>query len=71
MRGNGEGKAHVHPCRIALDRRLQESLHAGKRHDLVKARFDLGPAHAENGAVEHDVLGTVELRMEAAADFQQ
>ena len=43
----------------------------GEGNDLVELARDLGAAHAEDGAVEIDVLAAGELGMEAGADLQQ
>ena len=36
MGGDGEGEAHIHAARIALDRRIEESLDFGEGDDLVE-----------------------------------
>ena len=36
VRGDREGKAHVHAARVALDRRVDELLDAGELDDLVE-----------------------------------
>ena len=43
----------------------------GELDDLVEALADLVAAHAEDGAVEEDVLAPGQLRMEAGPDLQQ
>ena len=59
------------PLRIALDRRVEELLDLGEGDDLVELASDLGPRHAEDGAVEIDVLAAGELGMKAGADLEQ
>ena len=71
MRGHGKGQADVHARGVALDRRVQEFFHAGEVHDLIELAADFRPAHAEDGAVEKDVLAAGQLGMEARAYFQQ
>src|SRR4029077_7380839 len=56
---------------VALDGRVEEGLELGEGDDLVEALPNLGPAHAEDGAVEEDVLPSGELRVEARPDLQQ
>src|SRR5471032_1526014 len=56
MRGDREGKAYIHTRRIALNRRVQETLDLGERHDFIELPVDLRPCHAEDRAVEIDVL---------------
>ena len=71
MRRDGEGEAHIHAGGIALDRRVEELLDLGKGDDLVEFPADLGAAHAEDRAVEIDVLAAGQFGMKAGADFQQ
>ena len=51
--------------------RVDEALDAGERHHLVEAAGDLGALHAQDGAVEVNVLAAGQLRVEAGADFEQ
>ena len=51
--------------------RLEEFFDLGKGDDLVEFLADFFLRHAENGAVEKDVLPPSELRMEPGADLQQ
>ena len=44
---------------------------SAKCDDLVELASDLGAAHAEDGAVEIDVLASGELGMKASADLEQ
>ena len=69
--GDREGQPQVHPGRVVLDRRIDEALDLGEGDDLVELRADLRPPHAEDGAVEVDVLGAGQLGMESGADLQQ
>ena len=71
MGRHGEGESHVHAAGIMLDGRVEEFLHLGKSHDLVKLAADLGLRHAEDGAIEEDVLPTGQFGMEAGANLQQ
>ena len=71
VRRHGEGQPHVHAARVALDRRVEELLDLGERDDLVELAVDLGPAHAEDRAVEVDVLAAGQLGMKAGADLEQ
>ena len=71
MGRHGEGEPHEHAAGIALDGRFQEGFDLGEVDDLVELAADLGHPHAEDGAVEKDVLPPRKLRMKARADFQQ
>ncbi|MPM37999.1 hypothetical protein SDC9_84622 [bioreactor metagenome] len=68
---DGEGEAYVHAGGIALDRGVEELGHSGELDDVVEAPTDLLASHAEQGAVEVDVLPTGELGVEAGADLEQ
>ena len=46
-------------------------LDLGERDDLVELALDLRPLHAQDRAVEVDVLAAGQLRVEAGADLQQ
>ena len=69
--GDGEGQPHIHAARVALDRRVDEPVDLGERDDLVELASDLAAAHAEDRAVEVDVLPAGQLGVEAGADLQQ
>ena len=71
MRRDGEGEPHIHARRVALDRRVEKFLDLGEGDDLVELPFDLGAAHAEDGAVEKDVFAAGQFGMKAGADFEQ
>ena len=71
VRGDREREPHVHAARVALDGRVDEALDPRELDDLVELRLDLAPAHAENRAVEEDVLAARELGMKAGADLEQ
>ena len=69
--GDGEGQADVHAAGVVLDGRVEELLDFGEGDDLVELAVDLGALHAEDRAVEIDVLAAGELGMEAGADLEQ
>src|SRR5689334_9673743 len=71
MRRHTKRKPHVHTTRITLHRGIKKLLDFSKADNLVKLAIDLGLAHAENRAVEIDVLATREFRMKTRADFQE
>ena len=71
MRRDREGEPNIHAAGVALDRRIEKFLDLGKGDDLVELASDLGAAHAEDGAVEIDVLASGELGMKAGADLEQ
>src|SRR5436190_23365604 len=54
-----------------LHRGIDEPLNFSERADLVKPPLDLGPLHAQKGAVQVDILATGEFRMEPGSDLQQ
>ena len=69
--GDREGEPHRHPARVALHRGVEEALDVGEGDDFVEAVADLGAPHAEDRAVEEDVLAAGQLRVEAGADLEQ
>src|SRR5262249_32495603 len=71
VRRHGEGQAGVHSARVVLNRGFQESFDLGEGDDLVEPAMDLAPFHAEDGAIQIDILPAGQLRVEAGADFQQ
>ena len=71
MGRDGEGQPDVHPTRVALDRRVQEPLDLGELDDLVELAPYLLAAHAEDDAVEEDVLPARQLRMEPGPDLEE
>src|SRR5215813_12555243 len=56
MRRHREGKPHLHAAGKALDRRVDELLHTREVYDLVEFTSNLGATHAEDGAIEINVL---------------
>ena len=71
VRRDGERQPHIHAARVAFDRRVDEALDLGERDDLVELARDLGALHAEDGAVQVDVLAPGQLRVKAGADLEQ
>src|SRR5262245_36329395 len=68
---HGEGEADVHAGGIALDGGVKELLDVSECNDFVELPANLGPSHAEDGAVEVDVLAASELGVETRADLQE
>ncbi len=71
MRGHREGQPRVHAHGVALHRRVDELLHAREVDDLVEARLHFPARHAEDRAVQEDVLAPGQLLVEAGADLEQ
>ena len=71
VRGDGEGQPHVHAARVALHRRVDELLDLGERDDLVELPADFRLAHAEDRAVQKDVLPAGQLGVKTGADLEQ
>src|SRR5258708_4882482 len=68
---DGEREPNVHAAGIALDRRIEELLDLGEIDDLVELLVDFVPAHAQDGAVEKDILAASKFWMKAGADFEE
>ena len=71
VRSYRECESHVHSRRVAFHRRVDELFDFGEGHDLVELPSDLDARHAEDCAVQKDVLATRELGMKSNTDFQQ
>ena len=69
--GDGKGQAHVHAARIALDGCIDELFDLGEIHDLVEFALDFNPLHAQDGAVQVDVLAPGQFGVEAGAHLEQ
>ena len=46
----------MHAAAVALYRRVDVLLHTGKGNDLVELGCDFGARHAENSAIEENIL---------------
>src|SRR5208282_3852753 len=66
-----ERQPHIHAAGVALDGGVDEFLQLREGDDLVELARDLSLLHAQNGAIEIDVLAAGEFRMEAGADLEQ
>ena len=71
VRGDRECEPHVHSARVPLDRRVDEPLDTRELDDLAKLLLDLAPLHAEDRAVQVDVLAPGQLGVEAGSDLEQ
>src|SRR5215475_853061 len=71
MGGHGESQAHVHSAGIALDRRIDETFDFGEGDDLVELPVYFAAPHAEDRAVQVNVLAPAQLGMKSRADFEQ
>ena len=56
VRGDRKGQPDVHAAAVALDGGLEELIHFRERDDFVEAAGDLPPRHAQDAAVEVDVV---------------
>ena len=71
VRGHREREAQVHAARVVLHRRVDEGRDLGELDDLVELAPDFRTAHAQDGAVQEDVLAAGELGVKAGADLEQ
>ncbi len=58
MRRDREGESHVHAAAVMLHWRVEKFLHLGKGDDFIEPFFCFFASHAENYAVEKDILAT-------------
>src|SRR5262245_1623908 len=56
MRGHRKGETNVHTAGVSFDRRIQKFFDFGKSDDLIKFASDLSMSHAENCAIQIDIL---------------
>src|SRR5471032_1200587 len=68
--GDGKGETDVHAHRVALHRRVDELADARELDDLVEPPPHLDPAHAEDRAIQENVLAATQLWMEAGTALQ-
>ena len=72
VRRDREGETEIHPARVPLHRRVEEGARSPAKATISsKLRCDLAARHADDHAVQVDVLATGELGMEARPDLQQ
>ena len=71
MRRHRKRQAHIHPARITLDRGINELLDLGKSHDLIQLAANFLPGHAQDRAIQVDILAPGQVRVKAGAHFQQ
>ena len=69
--GDGEGEAHIHAAGVILDGGVNEVFEAGELNNLLKLSVDFFGAHANDGAVEIDILAAAQLGVEADPHFEQ
>ena len=66
-----ERESQIHPGGVALDWSIDELLHFRESDDLVELPGNLRLSHAQDGAVQVDVLPSAQLAVKTGADFQQ
>jgi hypothetical protein len=66
-----ESQADVHSTGVSFHRRVQKLFDFRKGDDLIELALDLAPAHAQDGAIEEDIISAGKLRMETGADLKE
>src|SRR5690606_18108863 len=69
--GHGEAEAYAHAAAVTLHGGIDVVGDAAEGDDLVHLGVHLGLGHAQDGAVEVDVVAAGELGVEAGSYFQQ
>ena len=69
--GDREPETNEHPARVDLDRRIDEFADPREVDDPVHRGVDLPPGHAQDGAVEPDVLASRQLPVEPGSELEQ
>ena len=71
VRSDGECQSDVHAAGIALHGHVQERLNLGEGNDRVEFPGYLSPGHAEDGAIQVDVLSPSQLLVEPNTDLKK
>src|SRR5258706_12954625 len=71
MCGHGEGQPNVHAGRKAFDGGVEKTADLGEGDDLLEIVLDLGVLHAEDGAIEVNVLAAGQLTVKAGSHLEQ
>src|SRR5207244_4132399 len=71
MSRNGERQPDIHSAGVMLHRCIKELFDFGKSNDLIEAARDFRSAHAENRAIEKDILPSCEFGMKSGANLEQ
>src|SRR5437867_6659225 len=71
MCGDAKGQSDVHDGGVMFPRGIDEPLNFSERDDLLKPPLNLSLLHAQEGAVQVDILATGVFRMEPGSDLQQ
>src|SRR5581483_10055408 len=71
MRRHGECQPHIHAAGVMLYRSVEKLLDFRKRHNLIEAATDFRLAHAQDGAIQINILPSGQLGMEAGSDLEQ
>ena len=71
MGRHGKGQPRLHAAAVMLQRSVQKFGNFREGHDLVELAQDFPPLHAQNRAVQKDVLAPGQFRMESRADLEQ
>src|SRR4030095_1124660 len=69
--GNRKPEAGIHARRVPLDRCIDEFLAPGESNNGIKAPTDLVSRHAQNRAIEVDVLATSKVWVKARTDLDE
>src|SRR5688500_6043646 len=71
MRRHRKCEPYEHAARVAFYRRVDELLQLGELHNGVELSLDLRAIHAEDRAVQKNVLASRELGMKSCSDFEE
>ena len=71
MGRNGKAEARIHPRRIPLHRRIEKLGQAREFDDFIELGIDLAARHAQDRAVQINILATRQVRVEASTDLDE
>ena len=67
---NRECQPHIHPARIAFNGRVDKLFETSESHNVIKLSFYFSAVHAEDGAIEKDVVPASKLGMKTCPHFE-
>src|SRR5262245_11283937 len=71
MRGNCEGKAHIHAGTVPLDRSVEKFVDLCKSYDLIELCFYFSFGHSEDRPVQINILSSTQVRVKTSPNLQK
>jgi hypothetical protein len=71
MSSYGKSQSHVHTRGVMLHRRVNELFNFREGHDAIELAVDVLGSHAQNCAVQIDILAPCQFSVKTCTDFQE